>query len=240
VKSRVRERFPSRCIPCYHRRAGAHCCFIGYTFCATGLLAITLALCAPSAFAQGAQKNANGFPEVDQLLQSREAGLITDWNLLGPYGKREQTDFQRAWAPEHPKKQKADSKRERKTLRFPSGQFVLPTNAANGVYYASARVYLFSDGDWNVWAESANTIQIFVDGVPVLLRPAEQDATRAVHESVHLSRGQHSILAKFVREASPFRVAVMPPSGGLRHKRNIPLHEIAPESLVLSASVRQP
>ncbi|HUO61123.1 MAG TPA: hypothetical protein VMU24_10675 [Candidatus Acidoferrales bacterium] len=202
------------------------------------LLAITLALCAPWSFAQQ-KETTNVIPELDQLLQSREAGLVTDWNLLGRYGKHEQTDFSRAWAPERRKKQKVGSRHERKTLSFPNGQFVLPANASNGVYYASARVYLFSDGDWNVWAESANAMQIFVDGAPVLLRPgSEQDAMRAVHESVHLSRGPHSILAKFVREASPFRVAVMPPSGGLRHKRNIPLHELAPESLVLSASLR--
>lgn len=200
---------------------------------------LALALCAPMAFAQGAQKNANGFPEIDQLMQSREAGLVTDWNLMGPFGKHAQTDFLKAWAPEQKKDEKHPAKRHGLSMRFPTGQFRLPTRAANGVYYASGSVYLFSDGDWNVWAESANAIQIFVDGEPVLLRPGtEQDSTRAVHESVHLSRGQHSILAKFVPEASPFRVAVMPPSGGIRQKRNIPLHELAPESLVLSASLR--
>ncbi len=191
------------------------------------------------AFSQRDQKNANAFPEIDQLIASREAGLVTDWNLIGPYGKNTSTDFQRSWAPERKKHEKNTSKNSRSTLRFPNGQFRLPAKAATGVYYATSSVYLFSDGDWNVWAESANAIQIFVDGEPVLLRAgSEHDSVRAVHESVHLSRGPHSILAKFVPEASPFRVAVMPPSGGIRQKRKIPLHELAPESLVLSASLR--
>jgi len=205
------------------------------------LLTINLALYAPFAFGQNAQTNPNVSPETDQLLQSHESGLVTDWKLLGPYGKHPQSDFRRAWAPERKKKQKADAGDECTTLRFSNGQFVLPPSAAEGVYYARAYMYLFSEGDWNVWAESANAIQIFVDDVPVLLRPgAEQDTMHAVHESVHLSRGKHSILAKFVREAAPFRVAVMPPTGGLRQKHNVPVYEIAPESLVLSAALREP
>ena len=203
------------------------------------LLALAVALSSPLVFSQGAQNNAKGFPEIDQLMQSRESGLVTDWNLIGPFGKHAQTDFLRTWAPEQRKGKKRSAKPQGSPVRFPNGQFKLPAKVVNGVYYASAGVYLFSDGDWNVWAESANAIQIFVDGQPVLLRRgAEQDSMRAVHESVHLSRGRHTILAKFVPEASPFRVAVMPPSGGIRQKRNIPLHELAPESLVLSASLR--
>jgi hypothetical protein len=200
---------------------------------------LVLALCAPMALAQRTQKNTNSFPEMDQLLQSRESGLVTDWNLMGPFGKHAQSDFRRTWAPEQKKSPKHSAKRQGALLRFANGQFKLPAIATDGVYYASSTVYLFSDGDWNVWAESANAIQIFVDGQPALLRPGvAQDSMRAVHESIHLSRGQHTILAKFVPQASPFRVAVMPPSGGIRQKRNIPLHELAPESLVLSASLR--
>jgi hypothetical protein len=201
---------------------------------------LMLALCAPMALAQSAHKSsANAFPEIDQLMQSRESGLVTDWNLIGPFGKHAQSDFLRTWAPEQKKGEKRSARREGALLRFANGQFKLPAKTADGVYYAASSVYLFSDGDWNVWAESANAIQIFVDGKPVLMRPGtQQDSMRAVHESVHLSRGQHSILAKFVPQASPFRVAVMPPSGGIRQKRNVPLHELAPESLVLSASLR--
>jgi hypothetical protein len=203
------------------------------------LVALAAALCAPLAYSQPSQKDTNGSPEMDQLLQSREAGLLTDWNLFGPYGKKRETAFIRTWAPERKKKENAAGRGERPTLRFPDGRFVLPTKATNGVYYARAHVYLFSDGEWNVWAESANAIQVFVDGVPVLTRQvAEQDTTRAVHQTVHLSRGQHTVLTKFIAAAAPFRVAVMPPSGGRRQKRNIPLYELAPETTVLSASLR--
>ena len=174
------------------------------------------------------------------LLQSRDAGLVTDWLVKGPYGRNTMADMRKAWPPERESSKQGTTHRNERESRFANGLFVLPSTARDGVFYASARIYLASDGEWNVWTETAGSMQIFVDGKAVVNLEANADGqARAVRQSVRLPRGAHTLQAKFTRPASPFRVAVMPPTGGVRNRHNnIPLEQATPESQVLSASLR--
>ncbi len=177
-------------------------------------------------------------PELDQLLASKESGLLTDWRVAGPFGKL--PDLERAWAPERDQLRKMHYGDERiVNLQFPNGRFELPARfARRGVFYASSEVWVPNGGEWRVYAETAGSMVVFVDGKRLIQRsPSDLKTTSEV---LHLEHGNHRILVKFVAEAAPFHVAVMPQTGGLRKRNNKPnLHETA-ESQYTSAELHWP
>jgi len=156
-----------------------------------------------------------------QAERSREAGLLTDWHLVGRYG-RSGTEISRSFEPE---RWSANDKRVRNVsyeLLFPEGTFALPPAMArqSGVFYALARVYLSGSGDWNLYLESGAEAVVFVDGRQVLARGANHRGI--VRETIHAESGFHNVMVKFVAQAAPFRLAVLPPNSGSRRKNNTP------------------
>src|SRR6185369_4179516 len=106
-----------------------------------------------------------------------------------------------------------------------SGRFVLPDYLQRrGIYYASSEVYVTSDGMWNVFMETSGTARVFIDGVSAVVRderrPSQPELLRSL---LHLTQGTHQLLVKFTSTASPFRVALLPPTGSIRKKQNIPV-----------------
>ena len=166
-----------------------------------------------------------------QAERSREAGLLTDWHLVGRYG-RSGTDLTRSFEPEH---WSADDRRLRNIsyeLLFPEGTFALPPAMAgqSGVFYALARIYLSGSGDWNLYLESGAEAVVFVDGHRVLERGPNHRGT--LRETMHAESGFHNVMVKFVAQAAPFRLAVLPPNSGSRRKKNTPyLHGQGGEEL---------
>jgi len=228
---------------------------------ATGLRLSGLFGHAVGAGAQPETGQRNGLTEdqAEMVENSRDAGLLTDWHFLGRYG-HDSADLARSYRPERwfarqaakqaalqqSEKQAAASsgdshpekrlKSPRYELVFPEGTFVLPPKLAgrDGVFYALSCTYLTSSGDWNVYLESAAEAVLFVDGQPVLARGPR--ATGTLRESIHAESGYHMLMVKFVAQAAPFRVAILPPNSGSRRKNNTPDLEHSPASEDLQAA----
>jgi hypothetical protein len=110
----------------------------------------------------------------------------------------------------------------------------------NGVFYAASEVWIPNGGEWRVYAETAGSMVVFVDGKRLLQRSSDKSDLKTTSEVLHLEHGNHRILVKFVASAAPFHLAVMPQTGGLRKRNNKPnLHETA-ESQYTSAELRSP
>jgi hypothetical protein len=200
--------------------------------------------------------------QAEMVENSRDAGLLTDWHFLGRYG-HDTADLARPFAPErwfakraakqavqqasekqaagpsgnsHPEKR---LKSPRYELIFPEGTFVLPPKQAgrDGVFYALSCTYLTSSGDWNVYLESGADAVLFVDGRRVLARGSKANGT--LRQSIHAESGYHMVMVKFVAQAAPFRVAILPPNSGSRRKNNTPYLHRSPASEDLQAEVRR-
>jgi hypothetical protein len=196
-------------------------------------------------------------PDQAELVEnSREAGLLTNWHLVGRYGHRSRTEFARRFAPERWAAKEAAKEAgkpassdatlqptqgqgvQRYELLFPEGTFVLPPAMAGrkGVYYATSCTYLRGSGEWNVYLESGAEAVVFVDGRAVLTR--EANATGVQRETIHAESGYHKVMVKFVAQAAPFRVAILPPNSGSRRKNSTPYLQHSPGSDDLMAAVR--
>ena len=178
--------------------------------------------------------------ELDQLLASKESGLLTDWRVAGPFGKA--GDLKHAWDPERDQLRKKQYGDDRVlALQFANGRFELPPRMHRiGVFYASSEVWIPNGGEWRVYAETAGSMVVFVDGKRLIQRAADEDNLKTTSEVLHLEHGNHRILVKFVAGAAPFHLAVMPQTGGLRKRNNKPnLHE-AVEQQYTSAELHWP
>jgi len=179
-------------------------------------------------------------PELDQLLASKESGLLTDWRVAGPFGKTLNLD--RPWAPERDQLRKPHYGDMRvSSLQFANGRFVLPVRFhRNGVFYASSEMWVPNSGEWRVYAETAGGMVVFVDGKKLIQRSSEKNDPQMTSEVLHLQHGNHRILVKFVATAAPFHLALMPQTGGLRKHNNIPSIHVSAESQYTSAELHWP
>lgn len=153
---------------------------------------------------------------------SREAGLLTDWHLMGRYGHAGAADFARRFDPERWSARNRHLRNLRYELLFPEGTFVLPPALAgrDGVFYAISLVYLSGSGDWNLYLESGAEAIVFVDGRRVLARGAHHKGT--LRETIHAESGYHKVMVKFTAQSAPLRLAILPPNSGSRRKNNTP------------------
>ncbi len=184
---------------------------------------------------------ADGAPEFDVLMKSRESGLLTDWRIVGPLGKFANSDFDRIFGPEHDGLRRNTYASRRVTnFQFYDGKVEVPeAQRAAGVYFASAKTDLGTSGEYRIWVESPGTLEVFLDGVSVLRkddRTAQQP--QVAWKIRRLDSGAHNIIVKFLPSALPFRVAVMPPTGGVKRKNSKPQINAGPESEYVSVALR--
>lgn len=183
---------------------------------------------------------ADGVPELNQLSATRDAGLLTDWRVAGPFGKHPLLDFDKHFPPEGDLLNAARyGHRTVEQLQFVNGRFVLPEYLKTpGIYYAASEIYITTDGMWNLFVESAGTARVSIDGNVVTTRDERKASQPQLLRTVlHLTQGKHKLLVKFTSSASPFRIAVMPPFGGVHKKQSIPVLTASPESEYVTASV---
>jgi hypothetical protein len=160
---------------------------------------------------------ADGLPGLDLLQTAHEAGLLTDWRAAGPFGEYPNLDFDRRWAPEEDGLALPMSgARAVEKFRFEDGTFRLPGYFdRGGVFYAAAEVTTPAAGRWVLRAESAGTLDVFVDGVSALRKDDRPRATPEIAAAaVHMKAGRHRVLVKFLPSALPFRIALLPPGPG--------------------------
>ncbi len=179
--------------------------------------------------------------EAELLEKSRQAGLLTDWHLEGRYG-HSLADLLRPFAPEKEAARQGAHRFERRRyeLVFPVGTFALPAElaSARGVFYALSTAYLTGGGEWIVYLESPAEAIVFVDGRRVLAR--ESKGSGVLRARVHIESGYHSVMVKFIAQAAPFRVAILPPNSGSRRKNNTPYLQASPASEDMMARALRP
>ena len=83
-----------------------------------------------------------------------------------------------------------------------------------------------------MYLESGAEAVVFVDGRRVLARESarKSQATGVLRVKIQAASGYHSVLVKFMAQAAPFRVAILPPNSGSRRKNNTPYLKASPGS----------
>ena len=149
----------------------------------------------------------DGAPGLDPYALSRASGIVTDWRIVGPIGARALLD------PDQLSISTADdlardsyAGRAVENFQFPDGWIRLPDYLSrNGTFYAAAKFASFVSDTRTVTIESSGSVQVFIDGQPVIHTPA------AGHDSVTLpaTPGPHRVLVKFAASATPLRISVV-------------------------------
>jgi tetratricopeptide (TPR) repeat protein len=156
---------------------------------------------------------ADGTRGLNLLSLARDAGLITDWNVGGPFGKYPNVAFEQSWPPEHdslPAKSPSPLPVER--LRTTDDGFDLPAYfPRTGVFYAAATLKVSEAGRHTLRVDSDGTLETFVDGRSVLRKDSRfRSGPGAELSDVNLAPGVHTLLVKFIPSAVPFQVALLP------------------------------
>jgi tetratricopeptide (TPR) repeat protein len=152
----------------------------------------------------------DGLPGVNVPQVARDAGILTDWRAVGPFGEHPNLDFPRAWPPQQDELRGDTSGGHRIELfRFDDGNFRLPEYfGKTGVFYAMAEAN-FAAGETVVRVETPGTLEVFVDGASVLRQDSRFNVTPATAtQTVRLKPGTHKVLVKFLAKALPFRVSL--------------------------------
>jgi hypothetical protein len=201
-------------------------------------LALLVAVSIPAGLLAQSRSGERILSETELLEKSREAGLLTDWHLDGHYG-RSDSNFDHHYAPEKTASRLGPRRTEKNyELVFPEGVFVLPKEIADqrGVFYAVATTYLGSSGEWNVYLESKDEAVVFIDGLRSVTSSAGIEGVR--RKTLHMDSGYHSVMVKFVGQAAPFRVAILPLNSGSRRKNNTPYLQASPASEDMQAELK--
>ncbi len=178
---------------------------------------------------------ADGAPGLSTLVLARQAGLITDWRIAGPFGAYPNLAFDSSFAPERDGLARADyDGRRPEDFRFDDGNVNLPAYfSLNGVFYGSAEATTTA-GNFHLRLESPGTAEVFVDGASILRKDDRFRATPDIAWStLRLTAGRHRLLVKFLPGAAPFRLALLP----ARKAAELPAPVITgPEAAYLAAA----
>ncbi|HEU5452211.1 MAG TPA: DUF3857 domain-containing protein [Terriglobales bacterium] len=180
----------------------------------------------------------DGAPGISLLQSARDAGLLTDWRLAGPFGRYANLDFDRSYDPQSeglglP----VVAGHAVESLQFADGNFTLPEYfGRDGVLYAASTAEVPRAGNWYLRVESPGTIEVFVDGVSRVRKDDRfQASSEIAWRAIRLSAGEHRVLVKFLASAAPFRVAVLP-AHAAQPQRSQPPIAYAPEAAYLAAA----
>lgn len=151
----------------------------------------------------------DGAPGINARQIARDAGLLTDWRVVGPFGKYPDLEFNRAWGPQEDGLDQPDSDAHAiERFHFANGKVELPDYfERTGVFYAEAEST--ASGEVLVRVESAGTMEVFVDGASALRKDDRfRSGPRVSVSRLRLSPGTHKVVVKFVPAALPFQVAI--------------------------------
>ena len=154
----------------------------------------------------------DGLPGDSVHDLAREAGLLTDWRVAGPFGRFSNVDFDRSFEPEHDGLGGGVSGTLAvESVRLDDGNFILPDYFdRRGVYYAASEFTSDIRGEYVLRADSAGTLAIAIDGRTVLQKDDRFRVSPGnVWSRVVLAAGTHRVLVKFLPSAAPFRIALL-------------------------------
>jgi Domain of Unknown Function with PDB structure (DUF3857) len=174
---------------------------------------------------------------LDLDLATHSSGLLTRWQIVGPFGRYNNVDFERRWPPEEDKSlqsqypiepgsapQKSATKANTAIHLDPSyaitperfwfrdGMISLPEYfSASGIFYAAGEVEVTNRARTQIDVLSSGAYEFFVDGKSVLLHDSRFAAgTGRDSNALQLTVGHHRILVKFTADAAPLSVAIHP------------------------------
>ena len=165
------------------------------------------------------QAAAEGVPNLSLLDTSHAAGLVTDWRIAGPFGKYSNADFDRSFAPERDSlKREASGGLPAEGVRYEDGALVLPEYFGHsGVFYAEGEIELQGPATRTLRIDSAGTVEIFLDGKSTLRKDDRyREGPDVASVALHLGRGPHTLLVKFIPDALPLRVSLLPEAATTR------------------------
>jgi tetratricopeptide (TPR) repeat protein len=180
---------------------------------------------------------ADGAPGINLEKMAREAGLMTEWRVAGPFGNYPNLEFDQHWSPERDSLRPAVSEGHAvERLHFDDGMFRLPSYfSRSGVFYAAADANVTAARELVVRVESAGTLEVLIDGAVVVRK---DDRFRVSPEiawrTVELRPGAHRVLVKFLASAAPFRVALVPAMADAPPKARATAPDYAPESTYIA------
>jgi len=155
----------------------------------------------------------DGVPDLNPYAISRAAGILTDWRVVGPVGRRPLGSED---GISHPGDLSASMYQNRvvENFQFPDGNIILPDYLSHhGTFYGAARFASLTAASWQVDVEGPGAVQVYVDGRRVMAAGGE----RAHHFSTfEASPGPHRVLVEFAASAKPLRVAITPASQQVR------------------------
>ena len=175
---------------------------------------------------------------VDLDFAAHLSGLLTHWRIAGPFGKYNNVDFERRWAPEtetvfrsrySAEQDSAAIKNDRRgsanadlvrtsapeRFWFRDGMIAIPEySPSSGVFYAASDVELAIGTNSRLDVLSSGSYEVFVDGISALVHDVRYSAGSSRDSiALPLAAGHHRILLKFTPDAVPISVALHPNFG---------------------------
>lgn len=154
---------------------------------------------------------ADGAQRLDLDKTADSAGLLTRWQIAGPFGRFSYIDLSRRWPAESELFWEPGESRVEQ-FWFRDGMVQLPEYLPSaGVFYAACNVRTRNNGVSQLDVLSPGPYTILVDGRKALNKDSRY-AIGGNRESriLHLRPGRHRIIVKFTADAAPFSVDLHP------------------------------
>lgn len=155
----------------------------------------------------------DGYQRLTSRNLPRLAGLLTDWNVVGGFGKYSNLAFDQKWLPESDLLGSANYVGHiRESFHFENGVVFIPDYLTeNGILYASSEIAVATRGRYVLKVESRGTMQIVLNGSPVLVKDdrfLKGPEVQTVPVTLHA--GKNHVFVKALPSASPYRVSITP------------------------------
>ena len=149
----------------------------------------------------------DGTPGLDAAALARDAGILTDWRIVGPLGSRPLLDLDRQFiAPSDDLALSSYQNHPVENFQFIDGWIRLPDYfSRHGVFYAAGRFASLTNATWKLQVASGGRLEVYVDGQRVLRTGG---SSRLYTARFQAPAGPHGVLVKFAGSAAPLRVAV--------------------------------
>jgi hypothetical protein len=148
----------------------------------------------------------DGTPGLNPYALARGAGILTDWRVAGPLGRRalagvDAEELSRNDALAQP----AVEERVVENFQFPDGTLTLPTYLTHrGTFYAAAEFATLEAGARRISVTAAGPVEVYVDGAFVLKTGSQGSGS----EPMDLAPGPHRVVVRFREVATPLQVRV--------------------------------
>jgi tetratricopeptide (TPR) repeat protein len=153
----------------------------------------------------------DGVPGLNPYSLSRNAGILTDWRIVGPLSRR---TLAGAAPQELPRNEDLSAplvyERAVENFQFPDGSIRLPDYLTHrGVFYAASQFAMLEPGMRVLHVQSTGAVDVFVDGALALKITGKAQAQP--HSAVlELAPGPHRVLVRFTSDSAPLQVRIEP------------------------------